>query len=146
MAGPLIGIRVLDMSRIMAGPWCTQILADLGAEVIKIERPGVGDDTRYWGPPWLKDEAGEDTREAAYYLSANRGKHSVTVDISQPEGRALIGELAAQADVFIENFKTGGLKKKGARLRCVVGHQPSAHLLLHYRFWANRPDGERRRL
>ena len=101
------------MSRIMAGPWCTQILADLGAEVIKIERPGVGDDTRYWGPPWLKDEAGEDTREAAYYLSANRGKHSVTVDISQPEGRALIGELAAQADVFIENFKTGDLKKKG---------------------------------
>ena len=113
MAGPLTGIRVLDMSRIMAGPWCTQILADLGAEVIKIERPGVGDDTRYWGPPWLKDQDGEDTREAAYYLSANRGKHSVTVDISQPEGRALIEAFAAQADVFIENFKTGDLKKKG---------------------------------
>jgi len=113
MAGPLTGIRVLDLSRILAGPWCTQILADLGAEVIKIERPLVGDDTRQWGPPWLKNENDEDTDEAAYYLSANRGKHSLTLDISSPEGCALVHELAAESDIFIENFKTGGLAKKG---------------------------------
>lgn len=113
MAGPLAGIRVLDLSRILAGPWCTQILADLGAEVIKIERPGSGDDTRQWGPPWLRDTTGNETKEAAYYLSTNRGKHSLTVDISRPEGVALVHELAAQCDVFIENFKTGGLEKKG---------------------------------
>ena len=113
MAGPLTGIRVLDLSRVLAGPWCTQILADLGAEVIKIERPGTGDDTRQWGPPWLLDKNGDETGEAAYYLSTNRGKHSLTVDISQPEGCALIHELAALSDIFIENFKTGGLTKKG---------------------------------
>ncbi len=113
MPGPLSGIRVLDLSRVLAGPWCTQMLADLGAEVIKIERPGCGDDTRQWGPPWLQDENGNDTSEAAYYLSTNRGKHSLTVDISKPEGRDLILELAAVSDVFIENFKTGGLSKMG---------------------------------
>jgi glutaryl-CoA transferase len=113
MAGPLAGIRVLDLSRVLAGPWCTQILADLGAEVIKIERPGSGDDTRQWGPPWLKDKNGNETSEAAYYLSTNRGKHSLTVDISEPEGCALIHELAEISDIFIENFKTGGLSKKG---------------------------------
>lgn len=107
MAGPLAGIRVLDLSRVMAGPWCTQIFADLGAEVIKIERPGVGDDTRHWGPPWLTDSSGVQTQESAYYLSANRGKHSVTVDISQPEGQALIKELAVECDILVENFKTG---------------------------------------
>ena len=113
MAGPLTGIRVLDLSRVLAGPWCTQILADLGAEVIKIERPGTGDDTRQWGPPWLLDNKGNETGEAAYYLSTNRGKHSLTIDISQPEGCALIHELAALSDIFIENFKTGGLTNKG---------------------------------
>lgn len=113
MAGPLAGIRVLDLSRVMAGPWCTQIFADLGAEVIKIERPGVGDDTRHWGPPWLTDSSGVQTQESAYYLSANRGKHSVTVDISQPEGQALIKELAVECDILVENFKTGSLSKKG---------------------------------
>ncbi len=113
MAGPLHGIRVLDLSRVLAGPWCTQILADLGADVIKIERPGTGDDTRHWGPPWLKNKEGEETHEAAYYLSTNRGKHSLTVDISQTEGRALIHELAALSDIFVENFKTGDLAKKG---------------------------------
>lgn len=113
MSGPLAGIRVLDLSRVMAGPWCTQILADLGAEVIKIERPGLGDDTRHWGPPWLKDDQGNLTEQSAYYLSANRGKHSVTVDISNPEGQALIRELAAESDVLVENFKTGGLDNKG---------------------------------
>ncbi|WP_444679209.1 CaiB/BaiF CoA transferase family protein [Halomonas sp. E19] len=113
MAGPLTGLRVLDLSRVMAGPWCTQILADMGAEVIKIERPVSGDDTRHWGPPWLKDRDGNETRESAYYLSANRGKHSVTVDMGQPEGQALIRELAAQSDILVENFKRGGLARKG---------------------------------
>lgn len=113
MAGPLTGLRVLDLSRVMAGPWCTQILADMGAEVIKVERPVSGDDTRHWGPPWLEDRDGNETRESAYYLSANRGKHSVTVDMGQPEGQALIRELAAQSDILVENFKSGGLARKG---------------------------------
>lgn len=113
MAGPLTGLRVLDLSRVMAGPWCTQILADMGAEVIKIEHPTLGDDTRHWGPPWLKDKQGNDTQESAYYLSANRGKHSVTVDIGQPEGQALVRELAAESDILVENFKSGGLARKG---------------------------------
>ena len=113
VAPPLHGIRVLDLSRILAGPWCTQVLADLGAEVIKIERPGAGDDTRHWGPPWLKDTEGRETRESAYYLSSNRGKQSVTVDIGQPEGREIIKRLAANSDVLIENFKTGDLARKG---------------------------------
>jgi crotonobetainyl-CoA:carnitine CoA-transferase CaiB-like acyl-CoA transferase len=113
VTGPLHGIRVLDLSRILAGPWCTQVLADLGAEVIKIEKPGTGDDTRHWGPPWLRDDAGHETRESAYYLSTNRGKRSVSLDISKPEGRALVERLAARSDVFIENFKTGDLARKG---------------------------------
>jgi crotonobetainyl-CoA:carnitine CoA-transferase CaiB-like acyl-CoA transferase len=113
MAGPLKGLRVLDLSRVLAGPWSTQILADMGAEVIKIERPNSGDDTRHWGPPWLRGEDGGETRESAYYLSANRGKHSLTVDISQPEGQQLIRELASQSDILVENFKSGGLAKKG---------------------------------
>ena len=106
-------IRVLDLSRVLAGPWCSQNLADLGADVIKIERPGSGDDTRAWGPPYAKDAAGHDTTEAAYYLSANRGKRSVTVDIAKPEGQALIRELAKHADVVLENYKVGQLKKYG---------------------------------
>ena len=113
MAGPLTDTRVLDLSRVMAGPWCTQLLADLGAEVIKVERRGTGDDTRAWGPPWLKDTDGKETREAAYYLSANRGKHSLTLDIAQEEGRAVVRDLAAKSDVFIENFKVGDLADKG---------------------------------
>lgn len=113
MAGPLKGIRVLDLSRVMAGPWCTQIFADLGAEVIKVERPGLGDDTRHWGPPWLTDKCGEPTRESSYYLSANRGKHSITIDIGSEAGRALVRELAAQSDILVENFKTGDLAKRG---------------------------------
>jgi formyl-CoA transferase len=106
-------IRVLDLSRVLAGPWCSQNLADLGADVIKIERPGSGDDTRAWGPPYAKDASGADTTEAAYYLSANRGKRSVTCDISKPEGQALIRELAKHADVVLENYKVGQLKKYG---------------------------------
>ncbi|EKV27348.1 L-carnitine dehydratase/bile acid-inducible protein F [Caenispirillum salinarum AK4] len=113
MSGPLSHVRVLDLSRVLAGPWAGQMLADMGADVIKVERPGKGDDTRGWGPPYLKDEAGNDTSEAAYYLSANRGKRSVTIDFTQPEGQALVREMAAKADVVIENFKVGGLKKYG---------------------------------
>jgi crotonobetainyl-CoA:carnitine CoA-transferase CaiB-like acyl-CoA transferase len=113
MPGPLQGIRVLDLSRILAGPWASQMLADLGAEVIKIERPGSGDDTRGWGPPYMPDESGNATGEAAYFHSANRGKHSVCIDIAQARGQALIRELAAHCDVFIENFKVGGLEKYG---------------------------------
>ena len=109
----LTGIRVLDLSRVLAGPWCTQTLADLGADVIKIERPGSGDDTRSWGPPFLKDAAGEDTAEAAYYLGTNRNKRSVTCDIAQPEGQALIRELVQRCDVFIENFKVGDMARYG---------------------------------
>ncbi|MBK8184562.1 MAG: CoA transferase [Candidatus Competibacteraceae bacterium] len=109
----LSGIRVLDLSRILAGPWASQTLADLGAEVIKVERPGVGDDTRGWGPPYLKDTAGNDTRESAYFLAANRGKKSVTVDLSKSTGQALIRELAAQSDIFIENYKVGDMARYG---------------------------------
>src|SRR3954464_7214204 len=110
---PLDGIRVLDTSRILAGPWVGQLLADLGAEVIKVERPGVGDDTRGWGPPFLKDRDGNDTRESAYYLSANRGKKSITLNISKPEGQAIARELAGASDVLIENYKVGDLKRYG---------------------------------
>tara|TARA_R110001583_G_scaffold11650_1_gene52492 strand:- start:894 stop:2105 length:1212 start_codon:yes stop_codon:yes gene_type:complete len=111
MQGALDGIRVLDLSRILAGPWATQMLADFGAEVIKIERPGCGDDTRNWGPPFVKDSAGQDSADAAYFHAANRGKQSVAVDITRPEGQALIQQLAAHCDVVVENFKVGGLQK-----------------------------------
>ena len=113
MAGPLQGVVVLDLSRILAGPWATQVLADFGAEVIKVEHPRGGDDTRSWGPPYLKDEAGLDTTESAYYLSANRGKRSVAIDIATAEGQSLVRGLAAQADVLVENFKVGGLARYG---------------------------------
>ena len=109
----LNGIRVLDLSRVLAGPWCTQTLADLGADVIKIERPQTGDDTRTWGPPFLKDAQGNDTPEAAYYLGTNRNKRSVTCDIAQPAGQALIRELAVHCDVFVENFKVGDMARYG---------------------------------
>ena len=112
-SGPLAGIRVLDMSRILAGPWCGQVLADLGADVIKVERPGKGDDTRSWGPPFLKDAEGRDTTESAYYLCANRGKQSVTLDIAKSEGQAIARELAQHADVLLENYKVGDLKRYG---------------------------------
>ncbi|GBF31510.1 acetyl-CoA:oxalate CoA-transferase [bacterium MnTg04] len=111
MNAPLTGYRVLDMSRILAGPWATQVLADLGAEVIKVERPGVGDDTRHWGPPYLKDAQGKETSESAYFMSVNRGKKSIAIDIRHPQGQALIHKLAAASDVFLENFKVGTLKK-----------------------------------
>jgi crotonobetainyl-CoA:carnitine CoA-transferase CaiB-like acyl-CoA transferase len=109
----LEGIRVLDLSRVLAGPWCSQTLADLGADVIKIERPQTGDDTRGWGPPFLHDDQGRESAEAAYYLGANRNKRSVTCDISQPQGQALIRSLAANCDVFLENFKVGDMQRYG---------------------------------
>ncbi|TWO68205.1 CoA transferase [Caenimonas sedimenti] len=109
----LDGIRVLDLSRVLAGPWCTQTLADLGADVIKVERPGTGDDTRTWGPPFLRDRDGRDTAEAAYYLGTNRNKRSITCDIAKPEGQALVRELAAHCDVFVENYKVGDMARYG---------------------------------
>lgn len=112
-AAPLSHIRILDLSRVLAGPWCSQLLADLGAEVIKIERPGSGDETRAWGPPYLKDAEGNDTTEAAYYLAINRNKESVTVDLAHPEGQKIVRDLAMKSDVVLENYKVGGLKKYG---------------------------------
>ena len=111
--GPLAGIRILDLTRILAGPTCTQLLGDLGADVIKVEKRGEGDDTRKWGPPYVRDTDGADTSESAYYLSSNRNKRSLSVDIAKPEGAALVKSLAAKCDVLIENFKVGGLAKYG---------------------------------
>ncbi|WP_343351436.1 CaiB/BaiF CoA transferase family protein [Pseudomonas sediminis] len=113
MSGALSHIRVLDLSRVLAGPWAGQIFGDLGAEVIKVERPGSGDDTRHWGPPYIKDAEGSDSREAAYFQSANRNKQSLTLDFTQPEGQRLVRELVAQCDVLLENFKVGGLAAYG---------------------------------
>ncbi|MEZ7828995.1 CaiB/BaiF CoA transferase family protein [Brachymonas denitrificans] len=110
---PLTGIRVLDLSRVLAGPWASQILGDLGADVVKVERPGSGDDTRAWGPPWLKDADGQPTRESAYFLCTNRNKRSITVDMASPEGQQTLRDLAAKADIVLENFKTGGLQQYG---------------------------------
>jgi len=111
--GALAGLRVLDLSRVLAGPWASQLLGDLGAEVIKVEKPGCGDDTRGWGPPWLADGEGRATTDAAYFLCTNRNKRSLTVDITQPAGQAIVTDLAAQSDVVLENFKVGGLKGYG---------------------------------
>jgi crotonobetainyl-CoA:carnitine CoA-transferase CaiB-like acyl-CoA transferase len=113
MSGPLTGLRVFDLTRILAGPMCTQILGDLGADIIKIERPGAGDDTRKWGPPFVKDKDGKDTSESAYYLSVNRNKRSVTLDVAKPEGQKLAKQLIARCDIFIENLKVGDMKKYG---------------------------------
>ena len=113
MPGPLSHIRVLDLSRILAAPWAGQILADLGADVIKVERPGGGDDTRGWGPPFLKDASGAETKEAAYYLAVNRGKRSVTIGLDRPEGQRLVRALAARSDILLENFKVGTLARFG---------------------------------
>ena len=113
MAGPLSNIRVLDLSRIMAAPWAGQILADLGADVIKVERPGAGDDTRTWGPPFLNDASGKATKEAGYYLSVNRGKRSITLELDRPEGQTVVRALAAHSDIVLENFKVGALKRFG---------------------------------
>lgn len=111
--GALTGVRVLDLSRVLAGPWCSQVLADLGADVVKVERVGRGDDTRAWGPPYMKDTQGNETQEASYYQSSNRNKRSVAVDIATEKGQEIVRALAAESDVLIENFKAGSLKKYG---------------------------------
>lgn len=125
MPGPLSHIRVLDLSRIMAGPWCGQILADLGADVIKVERLGEGDDTRRWGPPFLKDKDGKETKEAGYYLSVNRGKRSVELDLKSDEGRAVVRALAGTSDILLENFKTGTLGRMGLGYGDLKGVNPA---------------------
>jgi len=111
--GALSHLKVLDLSRVLAGPWCTQMLADLGADVIKVERPGLGDDTRHWGPPFLKDADGKDTDQATYFTACNRNKRAITIDMAQPQGQALIRQLALQSDILVENFKVGGLAQYG---------------------------------
>ena len=122
--GALAHLRVLDLSRVLAGPWASQLLADLGAEVIKVEKPGCGDDTRGWGPPWLADGEGQATREAAYFLCTNRNKRSLTVDIARPEGQEIVRQLALDADVVIENFKVGGLTAYGLDSRALRALNP----------------------
>lgn len=113
MGGSLSHLKVLDLTRVLAGPWCTQMLADLGADVIKVERPGIGDDTRHWGPPWIKNDENDETEDSAYFTSTNRNKRSIAVDIATTEGQALIRELAAQVDVLVENYKVGDLARYG---------------------------------
>jgi formyl-CoA transferase len=125
MAHILDGIRVLDLSRVLAGPWAAQMLADLGAEVIKVERPGTGDDTRRWGPPFLKDAQGRDTGEAAYYLAANRGKKSLTLDLKHPRGQEIARALALKSDVLVENFKVGDLARAGLDYASLSRDHPS---------------------
>mgnify|MGYP000477630317 CR=1 FL=1 len=124
MAGPLNGLKVLDLSRILAGPWSTQVLADYGAEVWKIERPSQGDDTRHWGPPYVKDSSGQDSEQSAYFISANRGKKSIVVDITSPDGQAVIKKLVKEADILVENFKVDGLKKYGFDYQSLVQLKP----------------------
>ena len=121
---PLAGLRVLDLSRVLAGPWAGQLLADLGADVVKVERPRGGDDTRTWGPPYLKDDAGRETGEATYFLCANRNKRSVTVDLARPEGQQLVRDLARQSDVLIENFKVDGLAQYGLDYESLAAVHP----------------------
>lgn len=123
-SGPLSDLRVLDLSRVLAGPWCTQNLADMGADVIKIEQPGKGDDTRHWGPPFFKDAEGHDTPDATYYACANRNKRSVTVNLASAEGQDIIRKLAQQNDVLVENFKTGGLKRYGLDYESLSASNP----------------------
>jgi crotonobetainyl-CoA:carnitine CoA-transferase CaiB-like acyl-CoA transferase len=124
MAGMLTGIRVLDLSRVLAGPWATQIFADYGADVVKVERPGAGDDTRKFGPPWITDETTGEIVDAAYYASANRGKRSLTLDIATPDGQAIARQLAAQSDILIENYKVGALAKYGLDYAAIQAVNP----------------------
>ncbi len=139
----LTGVRVLDLSRVLAGPWCTQTLADLGADVIKIERPGSGDDTRAWGPPYLKDGEGQDTTEAAYFLGANRNKRSLAVDLSKPEGQAIVRKLAGQVDVLVENFKVGDLARYGLDAQSLLAEYPGLVICSITGFGQTGPYAER---
>ena len=146
MNSALSHITVLDLSRVLAGPWAGQVLADLGADVIKVERPGMGDDTRGWGPPFLRAAQGNDSADAAYYLCANRNKKSVTVDFTTAEGQAIIRDLARQADVVMENFKVGGLASLRPGLCVAARHQSAIDLLFHHRVRSDRPLRAARRL
>lgn len=139
----LAGVRVLDLSRVLAGPWCTQTLADLGADVIKIERPGSGDDTRAWGPPYLKDADGRDTSEAAYFLAANRNKRSLAVDLSTSEGQAIVRRLAGQVDVLVENFKVGDLARYGLDAQSLLAEHPGLVICSITGFGQTGPYAER---
>ena len=139
----LAGVRVLDLSRVLAGPWCTQTLADLGADVIKIERPGSGDDTRAWGPPYLRDAAGRDTSEAAYFLGANRNKRSLAVDLSTHEGQAIVRRLAGQVDVLVENFKVGDLARYGLDAHSLLAEHPGLVICSITGFGQTGPYAER---
>lgn len=141
--GALSHIRVLDLSRVLAGPWATQNLADLGADVIKVERPGVGDDTRSWGPPYQRDADGRDTAEAAYYLAANRNKRSLTLDISRPEGQAIVRALTAQSDVVVENYKVGQLAKYGLDYASLKAVKPDLVYCSVTGFGQNGPHASR---
>jgi crotonobetainyl-CoA:carnitine CoA-transferase CaiB-like acyl-CoA transferase len=123
--GALSHIRVLDLSRVLAGPWCTQNLADLGADVIKVERPGAGDDTRAWGPPWIARDDGTASSDSTYYCAANRGKRSITIDIASGAGQSLVRELATRSDVFVENYKVGDLKRYGLDYPAIRAVNPS---------------------
>jgi crotonobetainyl-CoA:carnitine CoA-transferase CaiB-like acyl-CoA transferase len=141
--GPLSHLTILDLSRVLAGPWCTQLLADLGATVIKIERPRSGDDTRAWGPPFLKDASGRDTSEAAYYLSCNRGKLSVAVDFTTPDGGRIVRDLARQADVLVENYKVGGLERYGLDYATIAALNPRLVYASITGFGQNGPYADR---
>ena len=142
-AGALAGIQVLDLSRVLAGPWCTQILADLGADVVKVERPGAGDDTRHWGPPFLQDADGQDTTQASYFTACNRNKRSVTIDMATPEGQQLIRQMALQADVLVENFKVGGLAQYGLDYASLAALNPRLIYCSVTGFGQNGPYAER---
>ncbi len=139
----LAGVRVLDLSRVLAGPWCTQTLADLGADVIKIERPGSGDDTRAWGPPYLRDAEGQETSEAAYFLGANRNKRSLAVDLSTREGQAIVRRLAGQVDVLVENFKVGDLARYGLDAHSLLAEHPGLVICSITGFGQTGPYAER---
>ena len=141
MAGPLSHMRVLDLSRIMAGPWAGQILADLGADVVKVERPGAGDDTRGWGPPFLKDKSGRDTTDAGYFLAVNRGKRSIALDLADKDGQRIVRALAVRADIVLENFKTGTLEKFGLGYEDLRAVNPT---LIHCSITGFGQSGQRR--
>ena len=136
-------LKVLDLSRVLAGPWCTQMLADLGADVIKVERPGAGDDTRHWGPPFLQDAQGNDTDQATYFTACNRNKRSITLDMAQPEGQALIRQMAQQSDILVENFKVGGLKSYGLDYASLKALNPRLIYCSVTGFGQNGPYAER---
>jgi len=136
-------LKVLDLSRVLAGPWCTQMLADLGADVIKVERPGAGDDTRHWGPPFLKDADGNDTDQATYFTACNRNKRAITLDMAQPAGQALIRQMAEQSDILVENFKVGGLKQYGLDFESLKTVNPRLIYCSVTGFGQNGPYAER---